>query len=241
LACGTEKYHYFNKGPKMKSWWDLGEGVGYSGSDLALHNITCPFCEERGNFSTAFHAEKKKPNGSKKLNFDTLKCGNCAGYVMVLWSGESFGVGSRGIHDFRLIPWPIKISEYPKDWPETVGRFWMQTHRSLKDENWDAAAVMARSSLQAALREQGAKGSSLKKEIEDLAQKGILPRIIVDWSDEVRELGNDSAHPSPDQSPTDPKDAKDIVGFLDFLLEYLYDLPYRIEVYRGRKDKGSAT
>ena len=60
----------------MDSWWRLGEGFGYSGEDLAVYQITCPFCMERGNLETEFHAEKKKPNSDKKLNFDALKCGN---------------------------------------------------------------------------------------------------------------------------------------------------------------------
>ena len=30
----------------MDSWWQLGEGSGYAGHALALHRITCPFCEE---------------------------------------------------------------------------------------------------------------------------------------------------------------------------------------------------
>lgn len=67
----------------MDSWWQLGEGHGSRGHELAMYQITCPFCMERGNFKTAFHAEKKKPNSEKKLNFDTLECGNCKGYVMV--------------------------------------------------------------------------------------------------------------------------------------------------------------
>ena len=72
----------------MDSWWQLGEGVGYHGRELAVYQITCPFCIERGNFKTTFHAEKKKPKSEKKLNFDNLKCGNCKGYVMVLWSAS---------------------------------------------------------------------------------------------------------------------------------------------------------
>lgn len=43
----------------MDSWWSLGEGIGKRGSDLAIYQITCPFCLERGNFNVAFHAEKK--------------------------------------------------------------------------------------------------------------------------------------------------------------------------------------
>jgi hypothetical protein len=60
-----------------------------------------------------------------------------------------------------------------------------------------------------------------------------------EWSDTLRELGNDSAHPKPGQARTDPKDARDVTQFLDFLLEYLYSLPHRIEQYRARGAGGS--
>jgi hypothetical protein len=127
------------------SWWDLGEGSGHRGSSLAVHMIVCPFCFERGNFETAFHATKTNPRSGKTLNFDTLKCGNCAGYVMVLWSSSHLGL--NGLHDYRVLPWPIRLEDYPDHWPEPVGRHWLQAHRSLQDENWDAAAVMARSAM----------------------------------------------------------------------------------------------
>ncbi|MBI5265903.1 MAG: DUF4145 domain-containing protein [candidate division Zixibacteria bacterium] len=95
--------------------------------------------------------------------------------------------------------------------------------------------MLARSSLQAALRNQGASGANLKQEIDGLAEKGILPPIMKEWSHEVRELGNDTTHPAQDQAPTDPQDAKDLVRFLDFLFECLYDLPHQILEYRSRK------
>ena len=131
----------------------------------------------------------------------------------------------------------MRIEKHPDEWPENVGRFWVQAHRSLGDENWDATAVMARSALQAALRQQKAKGANLKQEIDDLASKGLLPPTMKEWADTLRELGNDSAHPKPDQVPTRPDDAKDIVRFLDFLLDYLYTLPHQITEYRERAKK----
>lgn len=212
------------------SWWQIGEGSGQSGGNLALHQITCPFCMERGNFELAYRAQKKQPNGYKVLNFDTYRCGSCAGYVMVLWSANQFG----GIHDYRVLPWPLKLEKHPPHWPADVGRYWLQAQRSLRDENWDAAAVMARSAMQFALRAHGAAGGSLKQEVDDLAANGILPAHMRDWAHELRELANESAHPKPGQTATDPKDAKDIVEFLTFLLEYLYDLPHRIAEYRRR-------
>jgi Domain of unknown function (DUF4145) len=220
----------------MDSWWQLGESIGYAGSKLALYQITCPFCMEKGNFKTAHHAEKKKPNSDKKLNFDTLECGSCSSYVMVLWSATEHEIGS-GHHEYRVLPWALKYDKYPQHWPEAVGRYWLQAKRSMLDENWDAAAVMARSALQIALRDCHATGKNLKQEINDLASKGILPPTMVEWSEHVRELGNDSAHPDPGQGPTNPQDARDILSFLDFLLEYLFTLPHRIEQYRARTRK----
>src|SRR3990172_7568937 len=151
----------------MATWWDLGEWSGHHGDKLAIYQITCPFCMEKGNFSVDFDVEKKKPNGHKVLHFSTLKCGNCAGYVMVLWSACSHG-GREGMHDYRVLPWSQRIDNAPEIWPADVGRYWLQAHRCLKDENWDAAAVMARSSLQLAIRGQGAQGRNLKQEIDDL-------------------------------------------------------------------------
>ena len=221
----------------MDSWWQLGEVVGRRGEHLAVGEITCPFCMERGHFKTVFHREKKKPNSEKKLNFDTLRCENCAGFVMVLWSANQFGRGMRGLHEFRVLPYPLKLVTYPKHWPEEVGGYWLQAKRNIIDENWDAAALMARSTLQAAFRDKKAEGKNLQQEIGDFAEKGELPPIMKEWADNVRELGNKSAHPKPGKDPTDAQDARDIVQFLDFFLEYSYTLPHRIQEYRQRKNE----
>ena len=134
-----------------------------------------------------------------------------------------------------MLPWPLKLEKYPEHWPEAVGRYWLQAKRSLRDENWDAAAVMARSAMQVALREKGASGSTLKQEINHLASSGVLPALMKDWAHELRVLGNESAHPAASQPPTESLDAKDIVRYLDFMLTYLYDLPKDIEQYRERR------
>ena len=222
----------------MDSWWQLGEWSGHHGESLAVSQITCPFCMEQGNFETEHHAEKNKANSRKKLNFDTLKCGNCSGYVMVLWSASEFGYGN-GLHQFRVLPWPLKIERHPQDWPEAVGRYWLQAKRSLNGENWDAAVLTARSSLQAALRDQGAKGRSLKEEIEDLAAKAVLPPVMKDWSHEIRQLGNKSAHPGQADDPPNAQQARDLVNFLDLFLELTYSLPHRIAQFRQRHNQDS--
>ena len=211
------------------SWWKLGEYSGYDGNDLDLGRITCAFCDEKGNFSLVCHREKRQASGYKQLNFDTLECGNCKGYVLVFWSGGS------GLHDFRVLPYPLKVDRYPDYFPQQLGRFWVQAQRNLIAENCDATVVMARSALQFALRDNGASGRTLFDEINDLAEEGVLPPIIKEWASNVRELGNDAAHPSPGGDGPTPEEARDIVRFLDFLLEYLYRLPHDVEEYRQRR------
>lgn len=154
----------------------------------------------------------------------------------VLWSASESG-GRGGIHDFKVLPYPLKVKSALEHWPDEIQRFWLQAVSSLQNENWDAAALMARSALQVALRDKGAFGKNLKQEIDNLAKKGILPPIMKDWSNEVRLLGNISAHPQPGEEETSPEDANDIVEFLNFLLNYLYDLPKQINDYRKRKEK----
>ena len=130
----------------------------------------------------------------------------------------------------------MTLERFPEHWPAAIGRYWLQAKRNLRDGNWDAAALMARSALQLALRDNKAEGKNLKQEIEHLAGQGVLPPLMKDWSDNVRELGNDLAHPKPEQDATDSQDAKDVVRFLDFLLAYLYDLPHQIKQYRERAE-----
>ena len=220
----------------MSSWWDFGEWSGQSGTSLALYQIKCAFCNEFGNFELAHRETKQKSNSRKVLNFDTYKCGNCANFVMVFWSPSEDNVGGHGLHNYIVAPWPRGIGDGEDYWPTAARRHWKQAHSNLNNNNYDAAALMARSALQVITRDQGATGNTLYEEIESLATSGVLSPTIKDWSHEVRELGNPVAHANPDDEETSAEDAEDIVKFLDFLLKYLYDLPKQINDYRNRRN-----
>jgi hypothetical protein len=218
------------------SWWDFAENRGFPGDELALHRITCAFCHEDGNFSTIHHEQRKHAENDKVLNYDILKCGNCGNLMMAFWSASVMSIG-HGMHDFKCVPWARRTTRFPEHWPPDVGRYWMQARRSLEGENWDAAALMARSAVQLIVRYQKAKGNNLKQEIDDLGAIGILPPIMVEWSHEIRVLGNENAHPAPGDKGTEQKDAQDVVELLDQLLSTTYDLPHAIEQYRERRKK----
>jgi hypothetical protein len=156
----------------MRNWWELGEHVGVDGHVLATHRITCPFCLQDGNFGTAHHMEKRGPTG-KVLNYDILQCGNCGNLTMAFWSVAHDRGPVGGIHDMRIVPWPLQTTRYPDCWPEDVGRNWLQARRNLEGRNWDAAALMARSAVQLIMRYLSAKKGNLKDEIDDLTHPEV--------------------------------------------------------------------
>lgn len=152
---------------------------------------------------------------------------------MVLWSAQERG----NLYGYRLLPWPLEPNTAPEHWPADVARYWLQAQRAKQGEEWDAAALMTRSALQLALRHHEAAKGSLRSEIDDLASQGLIPPLMKEWAHALRLLGNDSAHPEPGGQAPDPDDVRDALKFLDFLLEYLYDLPKQIDTYRERRDE----
>lgn len=212
----------------MDDWWELGDWVGFSGD--VLSHVTCAFCSTEGHLVVTHHEEKKHPQRRKTLNYDTCRCSNCGNLTMVFWAESNSG----GLSSYRAVPWPLKVQKHPEHWPADVGRYWLQAKRSIESKSYDAAALTARSALQIALRKHHAKGNNLNQEIDDLANQGLLPPIMKEWAHAVRLVGNDSAHPKPDENAPSPQDVKELVRFLDFLLEYLYDLPHRIQRFRNK-------
>ena len=167
----------------MDSWWELGEGLGHEGDKLQVWRLTCPFCDEKGNFSLAFHGEKNKPNSKKRLNFDVYQCRNCMGFLHVFWSAGEFSYPGHGLYHYHVLPWPLRAKPEPSEiWPDGMKRFWIQAHDSVTNENWDAASLMARSALQFVVREKGAVNGKLFEQINDLATKGVLHPLMKDWA-----------------------------------------------------------
>lgn len=154
-----------------------------------------------------------------------------------MWSPCSHP-GSTPIHGYRVYPPSFKTrAKAPEHWPEQVGRSWEQAHRSLETESWDAAVTMAGRALQAAVRGMGASSGQLQKEIDELGEKGILPRSMVEWAHEIRIIRNIGAHPDSVDTSVSPEDAKDIVKFLDYFCIYTFNLPKEISEYRERRNK----
>jgi hypothetical protein len=155
----------------LESWWEFAESTGYEGID-PYYRLECAFCKQRGHFEVVHHRDKQEPNGRKLLNFDLAVCTDCSAPTPVFWSATAIG----GMHDSRQPPWPLGRKPTPsKTWAAQVGNYWVQAKDNLARANYEAAIMLARTSLQCVARHKCATGKNLKEEIDDLATKADLP------------------------------------------------------------------
>jgi|TARA_R110001606_G_scaffold323079_1_gene469910 hypothetical protein len=195
--------------------------------------MPCAYCGAAHGYEIEHSVEKTRADGKRTLLFQTLKCGNCSNFTLMIRNAG----GSGSLLDYRRIPYSNKVGKHPESWPDDVGRYWQQSRKAIQTESWDGAAMLIRSCLQLSLRHADAQGKTLRDEIEDLVKKGTLPPLMKEWSTEVRLLGNESTHPTPGAEETSSADVKTAMKFLEFLLRYLFSLPAEIDEFRTNKQK----
>jgi hypothetical protein len=174
----------------------------------------CPHCSVRSTFAWSYH--------NKSTRIGVALCHNCR--------AEPYITVDNGI---VTILYPQAREEEPSQYPDDVRNNYAEAVRSLMVNNFKSCVIMIRSALQAATRQQGAKGSSLYAEIEDLANRHIVPTSLKDWAHELRDGGNLVAHPEPGKRVT-KDDAEELLGLAESIFEYLYVVPAQVVERRQR-------
>ncbi len=158
-------------------------------------------------------------------------CANCKRGIYL----EGHVINHNGNFPFKAFntcyPAP-DIERAPEFTPEQAAHDFEEAASCLRTGNYKAASIMARASLEAAVKSLEAKGNNLKEKINDLAARHIITPDLADWAHEIRTIGNNAAH---DGTPHTKQDAEDIIDFAEMLYIYLFTLPGRIKTRRGQK------
>jgi len=94
-----------------------------------------------------------------------------------------------------IVSYPSERIEFDTtDIPATVLNAFEESLTCHANLCYVAAAIMVRKTLEEICRERGATGSNLKKRLETLRTKIVLPQELLDGLDDLRLLGNDAAH-----------------------------------------------
>lgn len=107
---------------------------------------------------------------------------------------------------------------------------------ALKTRNIDKCVCLLalRRTLELLLTDKGATKWGLKEKIEEIAAKGLLPDTLKEASSLAKLLGDTAAHDK--ELAIDQYDVEAMVEFVGFIIEYLYVVPEKINVYKKRLD-----
>ncbi|CAO3439717.1 DUF4145 domain-containing protein [Azospirillum argentinense] len=96
-----------------------------------------------------------------------------------------------------------------------------------------AGVVMARRTLEAITADKGEDKGPLHQRLRALADKNLLVPTLADWAKEVRIIGNAGAHYDP-MDEVSIEDARQLLGFMKDLMNYLYVMPAELTQRRHR-------
>lgn len=191
---------------------------------------TCPRCGRESSLSLVSETPGRFVSEGRE-RAGTYQCPTCEKFTLRIVLTEQ-GDGSGRVRQIERFP--FGTAKPMVGLPEAVGsdrdEAWRAFHGSLNK----GAALLARSSLESAVKDLGAKGDDLRKKIRDLAERGTITNDLSAWADEVRITGNEAAH---EMGPVTEEDASDSLFFLDAFLDALYAVPHR---HRERKAQREA-
>lgn len=95
--------------------------------------------------------------------------------------------------------------------------------------------MVLRRTLELILKDQGATKWGLKGKIEEIAAQGKLPDTLKEASALAKLLGDTAAHDK--ELEVDNYDVEAIAEFLGFIIEYLYVVPDKINMYKKHLDE----
>jgi hypothetical protein len=147
--------------------------------------MNCPHCGHFGVF------EKIDVNdiydGGIKNKYGQRRCPNpdCYGHVFIVLNEQNKLVAS----------YPSETIPFNKEKiPGRILNAFEEAVDCFANKCFIAAAIMIRKTLEEICENKGAKGDNLKKRINDLGSKIIIPKELLAGLDDLRLLGNDAAH-----------------------------------------------
>lgn len=195
----------------------------------------CPHCGTKRVAFTSF-SEHKKTNTN--IYLVPFRCGGCSGGIIaeIETSAHEKPHGYGG--DVESFPYftihktypAATASKAPKYLPDNLSSFYIQAAESLRSGNFDASAMMARKTLEVAVKMLDPDGSgNLYNRIERLAGKNLITPDLREWAHIIRDDGNVAAH---EQLPVKKDFSEELLSFTEIFLMYTFSMPNMIKERR---------
>ncbi|MDP2387189.1 MAG: DUF4145 domain-containing protein [Bacteroidota bacterium] len=156
----------------------------FSSGQGPVINLRCPICGHNGTFERIGDTDLCDINIA--IWFGQRKCpnSNCRGHIFYIQK-----------QDKTLYTYPPEIINFNKDGiPDNVLFAFDEAVKCHSNSCFIASAIMIRKTLEEICVDRGSKGDNLKKRLQDLGAKILIPKELIEGMDELRLLGNDAAH-----------------------------------------------
>lgn len=124
--------------------------------------------------------------------------------------------------------------------PRDIAAAYGEARSSFDAGAFTACAIMCRKVLEGTCKSLLGKDmpSNLAKGLEALQKLGLIDPTLLEWSTQLRIVGNEAAH---DTTVTvDRADADDVLVFSEALVEYIFTYKQRFEAFKKRQDARKA-
>lgn len=193
----------------------------------------CPFCGSKVTFSLVNHNH----DAHRSSCSSTAKCPHCDKsvhfFIMKPWNKSSTNKehAPEGIYMYPA----ISTFRNPKDYKHYVSESLQKTYESALDsynsKNYIATAVGCRRTLEGIfyfLLDEEDRKKNLHNSIEIAKKKIDWVAPLNSLAHMIRQGGNLGAHFDEEREP-DENMAKSMIELLEYLMEYLYELPKKIK------------
>jgi hypothetical protein len=197
--------------------------------------LVCPHCHVASHFTQKWHggiyADSSEEFGQLEVfTAFAWQCDNCQMPVCGIYDGKP-------IDETDLTIWPEATfqKDYP-DVPEDVAHAAIEAHRALGADAPRAAVAMARAVVEAIAKGKGITKGTVQNKIDRLHAEGHIGEDMREAAHEIRFAGNEAAHGDLVKETISLKEAAEIVGLMDKMLERVYQEPAKVARVRASRE-----
>lgn len=191
----------------------------------------CPSCRGKCQFGIAWTSN---PSSSIKrihghITRYVLRCTACNEFIFLQTRNVDAPWPTESTIEHQFPPSGLK----PHDSiPATVAVDLKEASVCLSIGAWNAATAMCRRALQSCAKDKEANPKNyLFEQLKELREKEIIPDLVYDMANTVKNKGNIGAHPGEDPQTNESvseKEAKAVYSIVEFVFKYVYELPSEV-------------
>lgn len=219
------------------------EKINYSGTINdnkhklpAAVNIVCPFCKRNVHFAITWKVALNAVS-----NYAVISCPSCGGKVRFVYFGsmkEPFDLEKGELYSFpdTSARMPLKGVSQNDNLSDPLKRAYFSAINVYNTGEWSATATLCRKVLEGithTLVPNGKANESLATRLQSLPGNVDFNKPVMTIADAIRKGGNLGAHFDLEREP-DQEVTTLMIDLLDYLIEYLFVLPYRIELLHDK-------